>query len=143
LAIRSISLLPIVAQFAVVGCAGFTDITLYESPRAKFPTNHKVFTLAYSTDGSCVVTAGRESGIVWLEPTGVVSIWDARTGSLRAGYRRSGQGFDLVASAPEGKVVAAGSRYQRDILVWDENGRERVLPGDPARALTSMAFAVG
>jgi WD40 repeat protein len=85
---------------------------------AKFdhPGSAGISGAAFSPDGKWVVTAS--SGLVKLEPTGFVTLFDAATGKQLADRECHGKTANAVAFTPDGKVLVTGGEDGR-LRLWE------------------------
>lgn len=82
--------------------------------------------LAYTPDGRRIITAG----VRGQDP---ILVFDSQTGSLQRGMPASNQFHQVLASSPDGKVIASSGRSSPRITVWD------MSVGRPLRTLTAPA----
>jgi WD40 repeat protein len=103
------------------------------SARATFAAT-EVSCLAFSPDGSRLAVARRE------RDTGVVEIWDNRTGGIASALRGPVDRFLSVAFSSDGRRLAAGGA-DKSVIVWDlDAGKELFTFRGHLAPISTVAF---
>ena len=99
-----------------------------------------VWALAYSPDGSRIVSGSYVQSMVSGGVDGALRIWDAVNGVELARLTRPGEGpVRAVAYSPDGSRIAAGCGDT--VRIWDDGGAERLSLTDHHGAAWALAFS--
>jgi WD40 repeat protein len=93
------------------------------------PDFYSTSSLAVSSDGKTIVTAGGVGGAT--SSPGEVRLWDAATGQSLRRYQAHARPISCVAFSPDGSTLATGSRDENEsIILWHFDGSQlsRKLP---------------
>ena len=140
---ESVQAVAVSADGALVAMAKYgkvelVDLNTRDVVRRFGPIRGNVTDLAFSTDGSRLVTAAGEPGLF-----GEAQIWNVADGALVGTFTGHSDSLYAIALGPDGKVLATAG-YDQKILLWDTASREvlATIAGHNG-AIFDLAFRVG
>ncbi|WP_042389524.1 WD40 repeat domain-containing protein [Streptacidiphilus melanogenes] len=89
--------------------------------------------ISFSPDGRILAEGGVRDGL-----SGVITLWDTRTGAKIASDNQVGDGISALAYSPAGRYLAAGTPTQ--VLLWDVTARRVVTQWDVQDVVNGLSY---